>query len=104
MIFKDLALSPVEILRELGARFRDYRMRLNFTRKQVAENTGLSMTTLYKFETGNLTDISMSTVLKLMRAVGVVDNWNNIFPELPESPYLSNDNFSKKQRIRHPKQ
>lgn len=103
MIFNDLLLSPAEIVRTLGLRFRDYRMRLNFTRKQVSEQTGLSMTTLYKFETGKLTDLSMSTMLKLMKVVGQYENWNKILPELPESPYLYKENFSKRQRIRHSK-
>ena len=103
MIFTDKAASPAEVVRTLGKRFRDYRMGMDMTRKQVAEQTGLSMTTLYKLETGNLTDVSMGTMLKLLRVVGLYENWNKILPELPESPYLYKDNFTKKQRIRHPK-
>ncbi len=78
-------------------------MSMNFTRKQVADQTGLSMTTLYKLETGRLTDLSISTLLKLLRVVGLYENWNKILPDMPESPYLYKDNFTKKQRIRHPK-
>lgn len=103
MIFNDDCLSPAEVMRTLGFRFREYRMGLNFTRKQVAEQTGLSMTTLYKLETGNLTDMSMGTMLKLLRVVGLYENWNKLLPELPESPYLYKSDFTKKQRIRHPK-
>ena len=103
MIFTEESFSQGEIIRTLGRRFRDYRMSMNFTRKQIAEETGLSMTTLYKFETGNLTDMSMGTMLKLLRAVGQYSNWDKILPELPESPYLYNDKFIKKQRIRHSK-
>lgn len=104
MIFTNESLSQGEIVRTLGARFRDYRMRMNFTRKEVADQTGLSMTTLYKLETGNLTDISMGTMLKLLRVLGLYGNWDKLLPELPESPYLYKDDFTKKQRIRHPKQ
>ncbi len=103
MIFTEKATSPGEVIRILGYRFRDYRMRLNFTRKDVSEQTGLSMTTLYKLETGNLKDMSMGTMLKLLRVIGLYENWNQIIPELPESPYLYKDNFTKRQRIRHPK-
>lgn len=103
MIFTDRSVSPAEVVRTLGKRFREYRMTLNFTRKQVAEQTGLSMTTLYKLETGNITDMSVGTLLKLLRVVGLYENWNKILPEVPESPYLYKDNFTKKQRIRHPK-
>lgn len=103
MILTDKSISPVEIVRTIGQRFRDYRMNMNFTRKQVAEQTGLSMTTLYKLETGNLTDMSVGTLLKLLRVLGLYENWNKILPEVPESPYLYKDNFTKKQRIRNPK-
>ena len=100
MILSLKSLSPAEIIRTLGLRFREYRMSMNLTRKEVAEETGLSMTTLYKLETGNLTDMSM---MKLMKIAGVYDNWDKLLPELPESPYLYNDNLTKKQRIRHSK-
>lgn len=98
------SLSPAEIIRTLGMRFREYRMGMDLTRKEVSEQTGLSMTTLYKLETGKLTDVSMGTMLKLLRAVGQIENWNKLLPEIPESPYLYNDDFTKKKRIRHPKQ
>lgn len=103
MIITDKMVSPAEIIRTLGQRFRDYRMSMNFTRRQVAEQTGLSMTTLYKLETGNITDMSMGTMLKLLRVVGQYENWNKILPELPENPYLYKTNLTKKQRIRHSK-
>lgn len=91
-------------MRTIGSRFRDYRMSMNMTREDVSESTGLSMTTLYKLETGNMTDISLGTILKLLRLVGLYDNWEKILPELPVSPYLYKSNMNKKQRIRHSKQ
>lgn len=96
-------LTQGEIVRTIGSRFRDYRMSMNLTREQVSQSTGLSMTTLYKLETGNMSDISLGTILKLMRLVGLYDNWEKILPEIPESPYLYDDNMKKKQRIRHSK-
>lgn len=103
MIFTNKSQTTAEVLITLGARLRDYRMRLNMTRKQLAEATGVGMTTLYKIETGNMTDVSFSILLKLMRALGLADGWDKMIPELPESPYLYKDNLKKKQRIRHPK-
>lgn len=95
-------LSPAEIIRTLGLRFRDYRMRLNLTRKEVADMTAISQTTLYKFETGLMADMSMSTLLKLLRVVGMQENWEELLPDLPESPFLITNN-KKRRRIRHPK-
>ena len=82
-------------------RFRDYRLRLKMTRKEVSEASSIGMTTLYKFESGKMTDISLSTLLKLLRVIGLAENWNVIIPELPESPYNYNKKDKKVQRIRH---
>ncbi len=96
------ALAPSEIVRSLGRRFRDYRMRLNMTQQDIADRTALSIPTIYKFESGRLTDMSMATLLKLLRAIGMDRNWDSLLPDLPESPYLYKEE-KKRQRIRHPK-
>lgn len=101
MIFTYRSQTTAETLAILGARLRDYRMRLNMTRKQVSDATGVGMTTLYKLETGNMTDISFSILLKLMRVLGLDGGWDKMIPALPESPYLYDDNMKKKQRVRH---
>ena len=95
------SLPTPDILRNLGLRFRDYRMRLMMTRKEVLEAARVGMTTLYKFESGNMTDISFGTVIRLLRAIGMVENWDALLPELPESPYMYYDNDKKMQRVRH---
>lgn len=102
MILTSKALSNPEIIRNLGIRFRDYRLRLNMTRKEVSEEAGVGLTTIYKFETGNMKDVSFITLLRLLRAIGERENWENLLPELPESPYLY-ENDRKKQRVRHGK-
>lgn len=96
------SLAPAEIIRNIGGRFRDYRMRLDMTQRQISELTAISIPTIYKFENGRLTDMSMANLLKLMRAIGVEGNWTHLIPELPESPYMYRQQ-KKRQRIRHPK-
>lgn len=95
-------LTPVEIIRNLGERFRDFRMRRDMTQQQVSDLTTISIPTIYKFETGRMTDMSLVTLLKLLRVIGLDGNWNELIPDLPESPYLYKEN-KKRQRIRHPK-
>lgn len=102
-MFNNQNISPVEIIHNLGSRFRDYRMRLNITQQQLSEMTAISIPTIYKFETGKTSDMSLANLLKLMRAIGLSGNWTHLLPELPESPYLYRDD-KKKQRIRHSKQ
>lgn len=103
MLLTNKSLPTHDVIRNLGLRFRDYRMRLQMTRKEVAYAAGLSMTTLYKFESGNMTDISLSTILRMLRAIGLSQNWEALLPELPESPYLYDEKGNKQQRVRHPK-
>ncbi|MBO7461908.1 MAG: helix-turn-helix transcriptional regulator [Bacteroidales bacterium] len=95
--------SAPELVRMLGSRFKDYRLRANMTQKEVAEMSGLSLLTIYRFENGMVTNISLSTFLLLMKAVGCINDIENVMPEQPESPYLYKEN-KKMQRVRHKKQ
>lgn len=100
VILTNKSLPTPEVIRNLGLRFRDYRMRMRMTRKEVSEAAAIGMTTLYRFESGNMTDISFRTLLRLLRAIGLGGNWDALLPELPESPYLYDDNGKKMQRVR----
>ena len=101
MILSNKSLATPDVIRNLGFRFRDYRLRLRMTRKEVSEAASIGMTTLYKFESGNMIDISFSTLLRLLRVIGLDENWETLLPELPESPYMYDDNDRKVQRVRH---
>ena len=103
MILTNKSLATPDVIRNLGMRFRDYRMRMQMTRKEISEAAAIGMTTLYKFESGNMTDISFDTLLRLLRAIGLYENWNALLPELPESPYLYDDKDRKRQRVRKSK-
>ncbi|MDO4511279.1 MAG: helix-turn-helix transcriptional regulator [Bacteroidales bacterium] len=96
--------STPELVRLLGARFKEYRMRCNLTQKEVAVRSGIGMTTIHKFESGTAGNLSLSTFLLLLKAIDQIDALDKVLPELPESPYLMRKNEKKAQRIRHPKQ
>ena len=95
--------SVTELVRLLGSRFKEYRLRANMTQQDVAEMTGLSMLTIHRFENGAVKNISLGTFLLLLKAVGSINDLNELMPEQPESPYLYNDNQKKAQRVRHKK-
>ena len=95
--------SVTELVRLLGSRFKDYRLRANMTQKEVAEMSGLSMMTIHRFENGMVKNISLGTFLLLLKAVGNINDLNELMPEQPESPYLYDDNQKKAQRVRHKK-
>lgn len=94
--------SAPELVKMLGKRFKDYRLRANMTQKDVAEMAGLSVLSVQRFENGMVNNISLSTFLLLLKAIGSINDLDELMPEQPESPYLYN-NSRKVQRIRHKK-
>ena len=92
--------SAPELVRMLGSRFKDYRLRANLTQKEVAEQAGLSVLSVYRFENGVVTNIALSTFLLLLKTVGCINDLNELMPEQPESPYSYKEN-KKIQRVRH---
>ena len=95
--------SIPELVRLLGERFKEYRMRCNLTQKEVADQSGIGLTTIYKFENGTAGNLSLSTFILLLKVVGQVNALDDVMPELPESPYLVRKEEKKAQRIRHAK-
>lgn len=92
--------SIPELIRLLGARFKDYRLRSNMTQKDVAVQSGVSINTITKFENGTAGNLSLGTFLLLMKAIGQIEGLEEMMPDLPESAYLKNG-AKKVQRIRH---
>lgn len=95
--------STPDLVKILGVRFKDYRLRAQLTQKDVAELTGLTVPTIQRFENGLSGNISLATFLLLMKAIGCINGLDDLMPEQPESPYLYNDNNKKAQRVRHKK-
>ncbi|MBP9992635.1 MAG: helix-turn-helix transcriptional regulator [Bacteroidales bacterium] len=93
--------SAPELIGMLGTRFKEYRLRCNLTQKEVAEKTGLGITTITTFENGTAGNVSLATFILLLKAVGQVNSIDGLLPELPESPYLHRSGNRKVQRIRH---
>jgi len=95
--------SIPEIIKLLGARFKEYRLRSDMTQKDVSEQSGITINTIHKFENGVTGNMSLSTFLLLMKAIGQIDGLDEMMPELPESAYLVKGENKKVQRIRHKK-
>ena len=93
--------STPELVRMLGERFKEYRMRCDLTQKEVSELSGVSLTTIHKFENGTAGNLSLSTFILLLKVIGQINYLDDLLPELPPSPYLMRSNEKKAQRIRH---
>lgn len=95
--------STPELVRLMGTRFKEYRIRCNLTQKDVSEQSGVGLTTIHKFENGTAGNISLSTFIVLLKVVGQINAMDYILPELPESPYMMRKNDKKVQRVRRSK-
>lgn len=92
--------SIPELINLLGQRFKDYRLRSEMTQRDVAEQSGITINTIHKFENGKSGNMSLGTFLLLMKSIGCIQQMDELLPDLPESAYLVNDG-KKVQRIRH---
>ncbi len=87
--------SGSDIIRQLGKRYSDYRKRMGFTQKEVAEKSGLSVFTISSFENGSSTGVTLASFLRLLRAIDSLEEIEKLLPELPESPRAL---FKKQQK------
>ncbi len=77
-------LTTGEILSELGARLRAYRLQQNRTLEDVAEQAGVGYRTAQRAEAGE--NPTLATVVKLLRALGRLDALENFLPQPLVSP------------------
>lgn len=67
------------ILKELGKRIRQHRIALDITQFDLAQKCGISISTETRIENGD--DSKMSNYIKIMTALGIIDNINILIPE-----------------------
>ena len=91
--------SNTQILQLLGLRFKDYRLLLNLSQGDLAKASGVSVSTIHKFETGTITNMNINNLIALLRQVGLLDRFDDLIPEQPDNPYLTTRDY-KQQRVR----
>lgn len=67
------------ILKELGTRIKQHRIALDITQFDLAQKCGISISTETRIENGD--DSKMSNYIKIMTALGIIDNINILIPE-----------------------
>ena len=77
-------LSEPEILAELGRRLRRYRLQQNLTQAAVANAAGVGTRTVRNVESGG--DTQLSTLLRILRALGRLDALDAFLPKPEASP------------------
>lgn len=72
------------VLAELGNRIQQYRISLNLTQAQLAQQCGLSLKTIARTEMG--CDTKLSNLIKIMNVIGLSENLDILIPE-PQPDY-----------------
>lgn len=93
--------TPAEVRLAVANRAKDRRLALNITQKALAEGTGVSISTIRKFErTG---EVSLKSLLHIAQGLGVLEGFLSLFPR-PETrslqELLEDDRKPKRQRAR----
>lgn len=87
-----------EIISELCRKIKSVRLSCCFSQQEMADKCGVSIITIKRIESGRVKDITMGTLLKIMRTSGTLEGIVDIIPDLPESPFLVNEKTG--QRIK----
>ena len=77
-------MTDEAILEELGRRIARQRLNSQLTQAVLAEQAGISKSTVERIEAGTTTQ--MSSMIRVLRVLGLVSQLNALIPELAASP------------------
>ncbi len=79
-------ISNSDILLMLAMRMKQYRLAARLSQRELAEKSGVSYTTICRFEQGKHPNITLSNFIALLRQVGMESRMADVLPELPVPP------------------
>jgi putative transcriptional regulator len=88
--------SDAVVLEELGRRLSRSRLDRNVTQSQLAEEAGVSKTTLERIERGE--DVRLSNFLRVLRALGQLDALDRLVAEPLPSPIERVDLYGRQRK------
>jgi len=97
MLIDDL-LTDDAVLAELGRRLERHRLERNMTQAEAAEQAGIGRATLQRVERGE--SVQAMTLVKLLRALGLLANLEAALPEPLESPIATLERQQRSARRR----
>ena len=78
--------SDIEILERIGVRVQRKRLEKNIIQKEIAERSGVSLTTVQRLELGK--PINTLNLISILREMRMLENLELMFPKQPLSPIL----------------
>ena len=77
-------LSNSVIVKEIGKRLKEYRLKKRLSQQELAHQAGISLFTVSKMESGK--PVSVNMLLRVMRVLRLLDNFEFLLPEIGPSP------------------
>lgn len=100
--FEDM--SNAELVAMLGERYKDYRIRMGKSQKDVAEFCGVSVFTVSQFENGSAKNITLDSLFRMLRSIGMIKNVDNLLePLLPSPVIMEKMNKAHRERVYKPR-
>ena len=98
----DKQTAPQSAVEELTGRLARFRMESGITQARLAEQTGVSKRTIERIENG--CDTQLTTLVRLLQAMGLADRLNQLIPESFASPMdMLQGKTEPPKRARHKK-
>ena len=94
----NMSLQENAILKELATRMKQYRIDSQITQEEYADKSMVSVSTIRRFENGG--EISLTNMIKLLKALGLESNLNLLIPDPDKRPTHHIQNVKTPQRVR----
>lgn len=75
-----------DLMRLLAKRIREYRLAARISQQEMAEESGVSKSTICRFEQGQNVNLTLGNFISLLRVVGQERRIEELLPELPVPP------------------
>lgn len=83
---KDAYITNQDIISLLCQRLKEYRLAARMSQKELADKSGVGLTTISHIEQGVNRNITLNNFISLLRVVGMEQRLLELLPELPMPP------------------
>ncbi|HIR95536.1 MAG TPA: helix-turn-helix domain-containing protein [Candidatus Coprenecus stercorigallinarum] len=75
-----------DIIALLCQRLKEYRLAARISQREMAEKSGVSLTTISHLEQGLNRNITLNNFISILRVLGLEQHLSDLLPELPVPP------------------
>lgn len=90
--------SDEDIVLDICRKVKALRRGCCVSQQEFSERSGVSIASVKRIETGSVADLNVGTLIKIMRACGVLEGFADLVPTVPESPFLTDKRSGAKRK------